>query len=595
MDAIDAIELLQEMCSNKLVVEGLTDSPFDDFFFGLSEGNRTVEVVTLPLSNEGGSFSSWEKVGKAIGNLEALQEIELFLGAHPISLRLDERSTYVPDWYALSYVLSFLRHKIKLRIGYYQNWDEVEVQHFATAIRHNPFIKAVEQSGIIPTSCYYIFVNVLATLPALEGVSLSGFAHRDPLKASTMISMNVQVLLKSRSLRSLAFDGCCITREIVEGVILALNGNGSTLTCLRFVDECKFLDEGPGLKDIANALRTNTSLTHFQFHAYPANFGVGGAFVDEMQQVLRVNTTLTDLDLCFLHGHGNGDGDSMPQIITALGDNTTLKNCKFHMDDFEDQDLSEAMRTSLERNSALECLTFGILTMPDDDDEVEVDNGGLARLRETVSFLRINASLKSLTLVCEDTAAHDVSYLCIDTVSALAVNTSLEYLDIEISGDESISSIDYLATLAALGSNTTLKTLRLHPKLDSFDNNQVEELLLLIRKNYGLESLDDGLPDPTGGVGYILRLNKVGRRYILRDPSSVSGSIGVFAGVSNDVNCVLVHMLENPRLCDRRAVQMVSDGVSNGNSTNPTTGSNGGKRERARAHDEGRISQRRLA
>jgi hypothetical protein len=35
---------------------------------------------------------------------------------------------------------------------------------------------------------------------------------------------------------------------------MALKGNVSTLTCLRFVDECKFLDEGPGLKDIANAL-----------------------------------------------------------------------------------------------------------------------------------------------------------------------------------------------------------------------------------------------------------------------------------------------------------------------------------------------------
>jgi hypothetical protein len=229
-----------------------------------------------------------------------------------------------------------------------------------------------------------------------------------------------------------------------------------------------------------------------------------------MQHVLHDNTTLTDLDLCFLEI--DGDRDGVPQIIAALGDNTTLKNCKFHMDDFEDQALLDAMRTSLERNSALECLTFGILTMPDDDAEVEVDNGGLARLRETVSFLRINASLKSLTLVCDDTAARDVSHLCIETVSALAVNMSLEYLDIEISGDERISSVDYLATLAALGPNTTLKTLRLHPKLDSFESDQVEELLSLIRKNYGLESLDDSLPDPTGEVRYILRLNKAGRR-----------------------------------------------------------------------------------
>jgi hypothetical protein len=65
------------------------------------------------------------------------------------------------------------------------------------------------------------------------------------------------------------------------------------------------------------------------------------------------------------------------------------------------------MRTSLERNSTFECLTFTILTMRDEYDD-DIDIVGLARLRETVSFLRINASLKSLTLVCEDTADHDV-------------------------------------------------------------------------------------------------------------------------------------------------------------------------------------------
>ena len=219
----------------------------------------------------------------------------------------------------------------------------------------------------------------------------------------------------------------------------------------------------------------------------------------------------------------------------------------------------------------------------EDEGEGEVDNGGLARLRETVSFLRINASLKSLTIACADTAASDAGHLCLKKVSALAVNASLEYLDIEIKGDESISSVDYLAALAALGRNTTLKTLRLHPKLDSFDSDQVEELLSLIRKNYGLESLDDGLPDPTGEAGYILLFNKAGRRYILRDPSSIPGSIGVFAGVSDDVNCVLVHMLENPRLCDRRTVERVKASEGNGSLANPTASSDGGKRERASA------------
>jgi hypothetical protein len=574
-------ELILLMRSKHLAVEGLTESPQHvETFLELSNNNRTVESVSLRLStiSQDGPFRLWEKVGKAIGNLEALQEIDLILN-----------EPYPPfaDWYTSSYVLSFLRHKIKLRFGDCQRWNEVEMQHFATAIRHNPFIKAIEQKGDIPTTCFYIFVNVLATLPALEEVTLCGFAQRHPLKASTMVSMQMQVLLQSRSLRSLTLDSCCITREIVQCLTSALNGSGSTLTCLRLI-QCDYLDEGPGSKDIANALQTNTSLTHFQ---YVANSNTTqDAFIVEMQQVLRFNTTLKDLDLCFL---ADDDCDASPRIIAALGDNMMLKKCRFFMDDFEDRDLYEAMRISLERNSTLECLTLECLIMQWDD-EIDMHNGGFARLRETVSFLRINASLKSLRLVCNKTAAHDVGPLCIETVSTLAVNTSLENLEIDGKNDSKISSLDYLAALEALGPNTALKTLRLHPNLDSFDSDQVKELLSLIRKNYGLESLDDGLPDPTGELGYILRLNKAGRRYILRDPSSISGSIGVFAGISDDVNCVLVHMLENPRLCDRRALKMVGAGENKSSSTNPTAGSDGGKRERASVH-EGKVSHRRLA
>jgi hypothetical protein len=71
--------------------------------------------------------------------------------------------------------------------------NEVELQHFATAIRHNPFIKAIEQAGVIPTTCFYIFVNFLAILPASEDVILESFAQHDPLRASTMISMQMQM------------------------------------------------------------------------------------------------------------------------------------------------------------------------------------------------------------------------------------------------------------------------------------------------------------------------------------------------------------------------------------------------------------------
>lgn len=69
---MDAIEIFRKMCSNKLVVGGLTESPYFDFFLGLSEGNTAVETLPLHLSSQGDSLSLWEKVGKAIDNLDAL-------------------------------------------------------------------------------------------------------------------------------------------------------------------------------------------------------------------------------------------------------------------------------------------------------------------------------------------------------------------------------------------------------------------------------------------------------------------------------------------------------------------------------------------
>jgi hypothetical protein len=98
-----------------------------------------------------------------------------------------------------------------------------------------------------------------------------------------------------------------------------------------------------------------------------------------------------------------------------------------------------------------------------------------------------------------------------------------------------------------------------------------------------------------GDVGSILRLNEAGRRYLIEDGSSISKGVEVLSRVNNDINCVFVHLLENPRLCDLIAVEMVIvAGESNGSWRNSSTSSGGGKREQASAH-ESKESRRRLA
>jgi hypothetical protein len=56
---------------------------------------------------------------------------------------------------------------------------------------------------------------------------------------------------------------------------------------------------------------------------------------------------------------------------------------------------------------------------------------------------------------------------------------------------------------------------------------------------------------------------------MVQDGSSISKGVKVLSRVNYDINCVFLHLLENPRLCDRSAVEMVTRaGVNHGKSAN---------------------------
>ncbi len=88
------------------------------------------------------------------------------------------------------------------------------------------------------------------------------------------------------------------------------------------------------------------------------------------------------------------------------------------------------------------------------------------------------------------------------------------------------------------------------------------------------------------------RLVRAGRRYLVQDVSSKSKSIEVVSAVSNESNCVFLHLLENPRLCDRNAVETVSYRTQGSRgSTSPAN--DNGKREQDQALKEDKESRRR--
>jgi hypothetical protein len=94
-------------------------------------------------------------------------------------------------------------------------------------------------------------------------------------------------------------------------------------------------------------------------------------------------------------------------------------------------------------------------------------------------------------------------------------------------------------------------------------------------------------------VDAILLLNAAGRRYLIEDGSSVSKGVEVLSRVNGDINCVFLHLLENPRLCDRSTVEFASDITEESReSANPAN--HNGKREKDYALEDGEESRRRL-
>jgi hypothetical protein len=124
--------------------------------------------------------------------------------------------------------------------------------------------------------------------------------------------------------------------------------------------------------------------------------------------------------------------------------------------------------------------------------------------------------------------------------------------------------------------------------MTTLTHDQEKQMVALLQKNYALERLPCiDLKNRASYVDAILRLNGAGRRYLVQDGSSISKGVEVLSRVNNSINCVFLHRLENPRLCDRSAVEKVSAGET-------ANSSDGGKREQGSGH-KGKESRRRLA
>jgi hypothetical protein len=520
-----------------------------DSFVEHSEGNEIVQRVDLDLYwddySERGlqTMGDWEKLGKGIGNLQALQELRIFGtnwdGEEEEDKDSDEEEP--PDFETLARVLRHVRQKITLCVNV---WETRLEEGFARAIRGHPTIQRFETSVSFDEDSLSLLLPALATLPALESIDLSDNEYDVPAFEHPE---HLTTLLLSTSLRSVTLRDFDLTNAACKAVAHALT-SGSPVTRL-YLDSCHFPECGGG-RSIVHALQRNSML---EILFLTLENGFDESIGDALASLLLVNTTLTDLTV-HTPQLGRFCRRWLHPFLVALRINTSLK--KLHVNRFalSDESVCGALRDVFSKNTGLEELTLRCYSgsLLGDTDVVA--------WRNTLPFLRHNKTLKSLVISVYVRAVDPhLAIFCFETVTMLKDNNSLECLDIRNGG--SLSLANYFTALQILQYNTTLKKLLLHPKLDSVNESgeikmvsdgEMEHFISLVKKNYGLESLDEGFyaHDTTGELRTILRLNQAGRRYLIEHAGSIASGVEVLITVSDDLDCLFYHLLENPFLCD---------------------------------------------
>jgi hypothetical protein len=231
------------------------------------------------------------------------------------------------------------------------------------------------------------------------------------------------------------------------------------------------------------------------------------------------------------------------KIVSALMRNATLTPFLINSDNIKEA-FCDAMAASLLSNSTLQELTI-------------LNTGGIKPSGVAVSSLflalGLNTTLKRLVVTGFDFAGE----LCPALQDGLGKNSTLERLElIEIGLVEAgVSAFSfYFAAVKAVQPNKTLKSLRLGYYSLEMADDEVKDIAALVNQNYGLESLENNSSDERmGDVLAILRLNRAGPRYLNDDGSSIVKGVDVLSVVSNNLNCVFLHLLENPLLCNRDA------------------------------------------
>jgi hypothetical protein len=228
-----------------------------------SRGNESVEIVCLyPISNDGIDYEFWDKIGQAVGNLQALKTLHLSTENYHEDDE-GENHTFIADWEIVARILSHIRQKVKLDLGNDleedYRWGAEESRSFARVIHGHPTITHFEDTGgMFPYEACDALYSALATLPALESIVLCNRElDRHGRVSDLAVPGSLGRLLRVPSLRSVYFYHFYFTRALCQATAKALMED-TAVTELDFC-ECIFSTWQFAVL-VGNGLSKNTSV-----------------------------------------------------------------------------------------------------------------------------------------------------------------------------------------------------------------------------------------------------------------------------------------------------------------------------------------------
>jgi hypothetical protein len=369
-----------------------------DCFVSQSRGNKSISLLKVcPHTPFGGhDDDAWEKFGQAIGNLQALEKLSIktTLDCHDEAEDCEEDSDEdsdevlptesISDWEILARILRHVRQNVTVSISDERLRSMEEVQPFARAICGHPSIKLLQDNGRFPYESLDTLFSTLATLPALESVTLRAPEVRQADESNLAHPESLTKLLRAPSLRFVYLIYFKFTRALCQATANALM-EGTAVTRLDF-SACSFSSE-ESAAILANGLSRNTSVASITIHCSGAQ-----VLFDVLAAALPSNSTLRNLHLLDQQDY---HPDSLSPVFSALGHNIGVKSLIVHVFKSIDDSLCAAMKYGLGTNETFECLVF--IQIPLCDESAAVWS-------RSFSFLRACKTLKSLSIILKATA-----------------------------------------------------------------------------------------------------------------------------------------------------------------------------------------------